>query len=691
MYKKNYYSLKKHRELKKRISNQVCSDSVLVNDQDDVPNDQNVTSENINRDIIFVNSDGFDDTLVNKAGKVAVENLAVEEKSIEDINSCSSPSPTTPDAECNAIDMPEDFNHQEIGVSLRQKLHEWAVENLASLQINVITKLHVILRAEGHDDRPKTGQTLLGTVHVRKTQVMKSRNGNDGEYIYLGIESSLKKQIELKVYTEPGISVLIHIDGLQVNKSTSNVIWPIVMKIQHKSYISQPVAIALYYGDSKPASLDDYLKDFIQEANQLVQTGVKIDNQVYSFEIMAIIADAQARSYIKCCESAGGFWACERCTVKGQSAGEGRKKTRIYPDFDAKKRDKRSFITKEQQQHHLPHCESPLISLIDFDPINEVVLDQMHLLYCRAMARLLNYWLITCNPAKLKAYDRIKLKTLFKNLKNDIPMEFQRKIYDTTMLAQWKATMYRFVLLYCGPVILKGVLPETQYRHFLLLSLASRLLNNEELAVQSADYAKKLLIIFFQLLPHFYGIKSQVLSMHNLLHIADDVLNFNMSLVDFSAFWGESYIGLFRKLIKSPRKQLVQVINRLNEMERDRRTQIKKCSSSVKIKLSHGIFQYNGEKFSVVSRITLAAYTLTTNHPDNVVLLENGKIYKISKIFVQQENMSNQLKDIFILGYEGYSDNLFNYPSNSTDFGIYKIKKFSNISSVILLFINNYT
>ncbi|EFN68762.1 hypothetical protein EAG_00106, partial [Camponotus floridanus] len=45
----------------------------------------------------------------------------------------------------------------------------------------------------------------------------------------------------------------------------------------------------------------------------------------------------------------------------------------------------------------------------------------------------------------------------------------------------WKATQFRFFLLYCGSVVLKDVLSDHHYRHFLLLFAACRILNSSDL------------------------------------------------------------------------------------------------------------------------------------------------------------------------------------------------------------------
>lgn len=711
------YRQKKYRKLKKpspkpgdnnnagdqnRQSSSSTTSGILS--QDEIPNNCNYSNENNSFNITFSRSDNSD-VYTNEMGvlenvnlcRVTVTNGADSDviglnsstANIEYNDSIENQTEDEYSSNDESVDQEEDVLEQKQVVDgLKQKLQQWTRDNLDTLRLNVITKLLKILKSEGHVDLPSTAQTLLHTVHIRKTEIMKTGAGNDGNYIYLGIKSALMKQINSQIYTEPGISVLIHIDGIKVNNSSSLTIWPIVMKVVHRNYYSKPAVVALYSGDSKPASASDFLNDFVDEANQLSQVGVELDGKIYSFKILSIIADAQARSFLKNCKSAGGFWACERCTVKGQSAGIGRKQTRIYPDINALPRTKESFITRLQKKHHLSDCQSSLELLTNFDPVHKVVLDSMHLFYCRVMSRLLSYWVTRPNPSKLRVHDRRKLKTIMLNLKTDIPMEFQRKIYDIGTLAQWKATMYRFFLLYCGPVILKNILPVNQYKHFLLLSVACRILNDDNLAVTYADYAKELLRIFFRLLPNYYGIKSQVLSMHNLIHVADDVKTFQMPLVELSAFWGENYIGLFRKLIKSPKKPLTQVVNRLSEMETKQQMEIKKKLVTVETKLNsgHEFFQHNNEQFHVAFTVKLAdAYTLKSTHPDNIVILKNKKIFKISQILIRQGESINDFKNIFLLGYEGTTDNVFNYPTNSSDLNIFKIKKFSKISTLSLL------
>lgn len=194
-------------------------------------------------------------------------------------------------------------------------------------------------------------------------------------------------------------------------------------------------------------------------------------------------------------------------------------------------------MNKSQLEHHLENVQSPLCDLENFDPVNDVALDSMHLLYLGAMKNLLEKLLaLKKHPARLKS-DKVKiLRTIMESVSSDIPCEFQRKIYDIDQISKWKATQFRFFLLYIGFLAFKDVLSPNKYRHFLSLYVACRMLNNSNNALRDVNYAQELLRAFFKLLPSEYGDDSQLLSMHNLIHVTDDVRHYKVSLSEVSAF-----------------------------------------------------------------------------------------------------------------------------------------------------------
>lgn len=285
--------------------------------------------------------------------------------------------------------------------------------------------------------------------------------------------------------------------------------------------------------------------------------------------------------------------------------------------------------------------------------------------------------------AGLKKRQVCYLKAMLNSITPDIPCEFQRKTFDIDAIAKWKATQYRFFLLSCSSTVLSKVLSKEYYRHYLLLFVACRILNKAPVTLAHCDYAQNLLRKWFYLLPSLYGEKSQVLSMHYLIHITDDVKNLKLPLSDLSAFWGESYVSFFEKLVESPKKPLTQIVNRLWELESRRTSKIKrklsldKCVFKIENTYNYGI--------EYISCINVNNFRLTCVHPDNVVQLRNERIVKIDAILTKRENIGETLKQekLYVLGKELLDvRETFDYPISSKQVGIYVGSKFSETTDM---------
>lgn len=147
-----------------------------------------------------------------------------------------------------------------------------------------------------------------------------------------------------------------------------------------------------------------------------------------------------------------------------------------------------------------------------------------------------------------------------------------------------------------------------------------------------------------------------------------------MPLSELSAFWGENYINLFKKLVKSPNKPLTQIVNRLSELESRKTFKIreKRCVDNCIFNHSNSYF-YEEEKYINIISVDVNSFVLKCVHPDNVIQLNDNRIIKIDAIFIKKENTENKLKpqDFYILGYQ--LDNprdTFNYPTASKVDGI---------------------
>ena len=92
-------------------------------------------------------------------------------------------------------------------------------------------------------------------------------------------------------------------------------------------------------------------------------------------------------------------------------------------------------------------------------------------------------------------------------LTGTLPSEFGRQPRNLEELKRWKTTEFRQFLLYTGPVVLKGVINDNIYIHFLAFSVAISIYLNKHQIKDPANitYPKDLLTIHVQKVPEFYG------------------------------------------------------------------------------------------------------------------------------------------------------------------------------------------
>ncbi|KYM92949.1 hypothetical protein ALC53_00488, partial [Atta colombica] len=263
--------------------------------------------------------------------------------------------------------------------------------------------------------------------------------------------------IDPEIFKEKEIAVLIHIDGVQIYNNLKIQVWSIKYKFGRKN-ISK-------YG---------------------------------------IIVDSSARAFIKCIKSS--VFMCAKVYRYRDYIGQKCKKKIIYSEINSPKRTKESF--KRQNQENLMTL---LLVLPNFDVINNVVLDSIHLLYLGVKARL-----------KRRVINNFRSVIL--NITPSVLCKFQRKKFDVNLVSRWKATQFRFFLLYYNPIVLKIVLPNHHYKYFLLLFAACRILSNRELIAHTNDcsYAKYLLIQFFTLLSLLHEEDCQVCIVSKYQSDSDD-------------------------------------------------------------------------------------------------------------------------------------------------------------------------
>lgn len=80
--------------------------------------------------------------------------------------------------------------------------------------------------------------------------------------------------IDPHFYIEDNLELIVHVDGMDVFNKTKKGFWSVMGKVFSNLYMAKPFLIALYYGNSKPYSARDFLKEFVEEVNIFSKDGI---------------------------------------------------------------------------------------------------------------------------------------------------------------------------------------------------------------------------------------------------------------------------------------------------------------------------------------------------------------------------------------------------------------------------------
>lgn len=197
-------------------------------------------------------------------------------------------------------------------------------------------------------------------------------------------------------------------------------------------------------------------------------------------------------------------------------------------------------------------------------------------------------------------------------------------------------------------VVLIKILNKDRYNNFLLLHVASRILCNDNLLKNYQQHAKVYLKRFFVELHRLYK-KMQVLNMHCSIHVADDVLSMGCYLNKISAFPFENFLGKLTSLLRTLYRPLAQICRRVHELQS---IDPPKPQKPYKIQIIKSVD-------TEIFKLRYKEFTLTTESPDNVVLLKDGLIFEIAYINKIDEGIEIQGNTRKIM------ESLFMYPTDS--------------------------
>lgn len=436
-------------------------------------------------------------------------------------------------------------------------LASWAVkENIAQASLRSLLKgIKQYTCVKCHHDIPSDPRTLLRT--PRSTNI---RNCGSGEYYHFGLLKAIENSCSSLSINLSNIKISINIDGLPLAKSSQQQLWPILGSVVQSK---QVFIIGAYYGRQKPSNSQEFLKEFIEEAKLLCNDGIFINNKHIKCSIDSIICDTPAKSFILQIKGHTGYSSCTKCITEGDF----RCNKVCFPEINASLRTDLDFRLKTDENFHIG--TTIVEEIPNFDLINNIPLDYMHLVCLGVTRRLLYLWLFGDNRFRL---ENRKCQSISLNLENifkkNVPCEFVRKPRSLTYVKLWKATEYRELLLYTGPVVFKNFLRRDIYDHFVTLHVAIRVLCSNTLQ-DLFNYCQELLEHFVTAFALIYGTHNVSYNVHGLIHLVKDVKKFG-PLDNFSAFKYENYLQTLKKLLKKYDKPLQQIVRRYFEHEKNK-------------------------------------------------------------------------------------------------------------------------
>ncbi|XP_065659078.1 uncharacterized protein LOC136083590 [Hydra vulgaris] len=259
-----------------------------------------------------------------------------------------------------------------------------------------------------------------------------------------------------------------------------------------------------------------------------------------------------------------GYNSCERCIVEG----EYKENRAVFNDIGCALRSDQDFSQGKYQPLH--QLGKSVFVDYGFPCVLGFVLDRMHLVMLGVVRRIL---LFLKEGPRICKLSQLQLNEISKNLeylKGKLPSEFARQPRSLKELSHWKATEFKQFILYTGPVVLKGVVSNEAYTHFLAFSIAIRIMcsTDPDKRAELLQYAKNLLEWFFFKSKNVYGESFITYNVHSLIHLHQDVENYGEDLLSLSAFPFENYMHVLKKFIHSANNPLVQIIKRCSELEK---------------------------------------------------------------------------------------------------------------------------
>lgn len=274
------------------------------------------------------------------------------------------------------------------------------------------------------------------------------------------------------------------------------------------------------------------------------------------------------------------------------------------------------YKTRENGKVKMVFVDTPLLKL-PIDIVEDVIVgDSLHLLHLGITKKLLSIY--KDGHFYHKKWSVETVSTIDKILTTvKLPLEIHRQGRGLLNLTHWKASECASFLNYIGIAILPEFIDKEHYENFANLFCAVTICSSEFYV----NYLPVAAILFENFVENYDKFFKTVSSnQHNLVHVVDEVRRFG-PLNTIASYPFENHLYHIKKLVRSGRLPLHQIVNRITEKQRQ--------SFDKKMKLpNYPLLQRPySEDTMQFSRVTLSeGFILQNNFADMWFLSKNKKI-----------------------------------------------------------------
>ncbi len=533
-------------------------------------------------------------------------------------------------------------------------------------------------------------------------------------------DGTLYKSLHEKISDGKLVTLTVNTDGVKVFKSKSqSSLWPIQMIINEipasRRFKKENIILTgLWFGNTP--DFDMYFKPFSDELKELDedQIQVSVTNTIYNIilRVLLVTADTVARCKILMFKQFNGAFGCTYCLHPGAKINDSNSHKYPVGESDYCRRTHSNSLNLMKLALKTGECIcgvkgiSPLVAFKDYDLIQGTVIDYMHCVLEGVVSLLLDLWFDSENH-KNKYYVTPRMEEIVNKNLNCIKglRSFTRRPRSTKEKGFWKANEFRCWLLYYALPCLKGVLKDSYFRHFALLSEAIFIFLQTNISKTEFNKASRNLKVFVTNFAKLYGEENMMYNVHLLEHLSECVESCG-PLWGYSNFSFESNNGWLVQNVKGTTDVEKQLATRYvyygvledlkddydyarNYIEEIKSGRIKNSQKFGLITLlgnpqrldldtdEHRIVQQNciwdykkfffsHDVFYSTSYRSSAEREIQTN--DTVVILKNGSIGQITRIYIHEEVVYVLLQKLSVESVASFPRHIKKVLTNTRDF-----------------------